>query len=279
MRFVPLVLLLAMAACAPSAKLTESEEYYAGRAVSADILVDCKLYHNQGVQEYVNLVGWTVALACDRPEVFNGWTFGVVVSDKVNAVSAPSGFIFITTSMLKLIQNEDELAGVLAHEIGHVCRRHPELAVAAQMKAQGGYKVLAGAIKIGAAIFDKVTGGEKTKEIAEAANLLDKVSKHVCTQLWEKGYERDQEYEADLLALDYVSHPDAGYNPQAFIDVLKRVGEQGKKKLGGFFNPSTHPDPGQRVGAAAQYMNAKGYRGETNAARTERFLKITASLR
>jgi predicted Zn-dependent protease len=113
-------------------KLTESQEYYVGRGVAANAMFDADgryvgLYDkDQNLEEYVALVGLSVALESDRPETFKGYHFGVVNSPDINAFAAPGGFIFVTTGALKLMANEDELAGVLSHEIGHVNLRHPE---------------------------------------------------------------------------------------------------------------------------------------------------------
>src|SRR5258708_4837268 len=113
-------------------KLTESQEYYVGRGVAANAMFDSQgtyvgLYDKDAnLEEYVALVGLSVALESDRPETFKGYHFGVVNSSDINAFAAPGGFIFVTTGALKQMENEDELAGVLSHEIGHVNLRHPE---------------------------------------------------------------------------------------------------------------------------------------------------------
>src|SRR5205085_2639859 len=74
------------------------------------------------VNLYLNQVGKNLALHSSRPNL--PWTFGAVESDAVNAYSAPGGYVLVTKGLLKRIKTESELAGVLAHEMGHVNRRH-----------------------------------------------------------------------------------------------------------------------------------------------------------
>src|SRR6185436_514659 len=128
---VPALLALSAVGCA-SGKLTESQEYYVGRGVAANAMFDgmgryIGLYDKDAnLEEYVAMVGLSVAMESDRPDTFKGYRFGVMASNDINAFAAPGGFIFVTTGALKLMENEDELAGVLSHEIAHVNLRHPE---------------------------------------------------------------------------------------------------------------------------------------------------------
>ena len=125
-----LPLLAASTACRSAPKLNESQEYFMGRAVAALAIEKSQLYTSDAALErYVSLVGHSVAFESDRPETYKGYTFGVLDADEPNAFCAPSGFIFVTKGLLKQMKSEDELAGVLAHEIAHVALRHPEIAV------------------------------------------------------------------------------------------------------------------------------------------------------
>lgn len=279
--FLATMLITAGACSSPAPELSESEEYYAGRSVAKDILLSNRRIDDQELQEYVNLVGWTVAVASDRPQLFNGWTFGVIESEKLNSVAAPSGFIFITSGMVKLMETEDELAAVLAHEIAHVVQRHPELALQAQVASQQSSSILGSLISVGAQVTDIATGGDYGKELAAGAELLTNVSDVVTEQVLEKGYEREQEYEADHLAIDYLSREEVKYDPNALCDVLERIAKLGvgPDKFGGFFNMDTHPDPMDRVRAAREHVKNCGYVGTTPSDRTARFRRKTASLK
>ena len=106
------------------ADISEEEEYYIGRAVAALILSKYPVYENAALTRYVNLVGNAVAAYSDRPEIYAGYHFLVLDSDEVNALSAPSGFIFVTKGLLLRCQDEEMLGSILAHEIGHVTAKH-----------------------------------------------------------------------------------------------------------------------------------------------------------
>ena len=104
--------------------ITPEQEYYIGRAVSAVILEKFRPFQDESVITYVNVLGQTLANASDRPETFGGYHFLILDSDEINAFAAPGGLIFITRGMLACCRNEDALAAVLAHEIGHVQAKH-----------------------------------------------------------------------------------------------------------------------------------------------------------
>jgi hypothetical protein len=93
--------------------LTDEQEYYLGRGVSAVVLSKYKTLRNESVVRYVNKVARSVAIYSDRPETFGGYYVAVLDSNEVNAVAAPGGFIFITKGFLKLIPNEEALAAVM----------------------------------------------------------------------------------------------------------------------------------------------------------------------
>jgi len=96
--------------------ITEMEEYYIGRGVAARILSRDELYNHPETIGYVNHIGNTLAINSSRPCTYNGYHFAVLDTDEINAFACPGGIIFITRGMLKFVHNEDELAGVLAHE-------------------------------------------------------------------------------------------------------------------------------------------------------------------
>ena len=76
--------------------ISEEEEYYIGRAVAANILSRYPLWKNSEVTRYLNLVGKTLVLKSERPEIFGGYHFGLLDSQEANAFSAPGGIIFLT---------------------------------------------------------------------------------------------------------------------------------------------------------------------------------------
>src|SRR4030042_5526621 len=103
--------------------INDSEEYYVGRAVAARILGKYKLDQNPKLTEYVNEVGETVARKSSRPNPFKGYHFAVLDTQEINAFACPGGIIFVTRGLIQTCQNEDQLAAVLAHEVGHVANK------------------------------------------------------------------------------------------------------------------------------------------------------------
>src|SRR6516165_806652 len=136
-RLIAVLFAVAAVGCGGSAKLTESQEYFMARGVAALAIEKDKLWSDQKLEEYVSLVGLSIAFESDRPETYKGYFFGILNTDDINAFAAPSGFIFVTKGALRAMTSEDELAGVLAHEVAHVNLRHPELAAQRASDAAG----------------------------------------------------------------------------------------------------------------------------------------------
>ncbi|MFA5112478.1 MAG: M48 family metalloprotease, partial [Desulfobaccales bacterium] len=106
-----------------SRPITDSEEYYIGRAVAARVLTKYKLDQNPNLTEYVNEVGDTVARKSSRPNPFRGYHFAVLDTGEINAFACPGGIIFVTRGLIQTCKSEDQLAAVLAHEVAHVANK------------------------------------------------------------------------------------------------------------------------------------------------------------
>lgn len=104
--------------------ITPEQEYYIGRSVAATVLNAYKPFDRDAANEYLNLLGQTLAQASDKPETFGGWHFLILDTDEINAFSAPGGLVMISKGMIRCCKTEDALAAVLAHEIGHVQNQH-----------------------------------------------------------------------------------------------------------------------------------------------------------
>jgi beta-barrel assembly-enhancing protease len=105
-------------------EFTPEQEYYIRRSVGAVVLAKYPAYDNGPVNQYVNVLGQTLAQASDLPGIFGGYHFLVLNSDEINAFATPSGLVFVTRGLVRCCKNEDALAAVLAHEIGHIQFRH-----------------------------------------------------------------------------------------------------------------------------------------------------------
>jgi predicted Zn-dependent protease len=277
---IPLVLLgAASTACRSSAKLNESQEYFMGRAVAALAIEKDRLYTDDGALErYVAMVGLTVALESDRPETYKGYTFGILASEQVNAFCAPSGFIFVTKGLLKQMQNEDELAGVLAHEIAHIGLRHPEIAAQAASDREG-LSEYAGAFQNLIGIAGGIAGAmghqgaaDVAKLAQEAAPLMGKAAQGIHEDI-SNGFSRDEEFAADAKAVEFMSRPGVRYSPEAFKAFIGRLPQS---KDGAY---ATHPDLAGRVDAIQKEIEKSGLKIPIDPARTQRFKAATAGLK
>ncbi|TGE04570.1 M48 family metallopeptidase [Hymenobacter fodinae] len=146
----------------------------------------------------------------------------------INAFALPGGQVFITAGLLKNLKTEGQVAGVLAHEIGHVVARHSAEQIAKSKLTQG----LTGAAAIG--MYDPDRPG--TAVSAAAAAMVGK--------LLTLRYGRQDELEADKLAVDFT--PSAGYDPRAMIQVMEIL-EQANHGSSPPEFLSTHPNPGNRI--------------------------------
>jgi predicted Zn-dependent protease len=277
---IPLVLAAAASAsaCGGAPKLNESQEYFMGRAVAALAIEKDQLYTDDGALErYVAMIGFSVAFESDRPETFKGYTFGVLNVDEPNAFCAPSGFIFVTKGLLKLARNEDELAGVLAHEIAHIGMRHPEIAAQAASDKEG-LSEYAGAFQTGMSILGGIAGYRGDSGVAsmaqmasEAAPLMGKAAQGL-HESFRNGYSRDEEFAADAKAVEFMSRPGVRYSPEAYREFIGRLPSKG----GAY---GTHPDLAGRVQAIDEAIQKTGLKIPVDPARTERFKAATAGLK
>ncbi len=277
---IPLILAAAASAgCRSAAKLNESQEYFMGRAVAALAIEKDKLYKaDPALESYVSLVGFSIALESDRPETFKGYTFGILDVDAPNAFCAPSGFIFVTKGLLKLMQSEDELAGVLAHEIAHIGLRHPEIAAQAAADKEGlseyagAFQNLLGFAGSIAGAMGKTNVAETAKLAQEAAPIMGKTAQGIHESV-SNGFSRDEEFAADAKAVEFMSRPGVRYAPEAFKTFIGRL----PQAKGGAYG--THPDLAGRVQAIEKEIEKSKLKIPVDAARTERFRAATAGLK
>jgi predicted Zn-dependent protease len=239
--------------------ITAEQEYWVGRSIATNLLAKSEYkYENKpdiaagklvGVTAYANNVGALVAYAAiethrdgDRPAPIFGWHFVVIDSDTVNGFAAPGGFVFVTTAALKLAKSEDEMAGVLAHEVAHVIRGH---ALGNIQKSR--YAGLTQDV-LDAAGTATLTPAQK----AQLTDLMGGMVQDTIDAVFVKGYSRDTELEADRLAVQIAAT--AGYDPNGvlrFLEALQKVQNTGQ---GGFF--ATHPKAEDRIAALKDVVAA-----------------------
>jgi len=203
------------------------KEVREGRMLAAQVDKEAKFVDDPIITEYVNRVGQNIVLHSDAKIPF---TIKVIDSDEVNAFALPGGFFYVNKGLLLAADNEAELAGVMAHEIAHVCARH---AMENERKMQVlDYGMLAG-ILLGGPIIGNVlyNGGS----FFEGMAFLK--------------FSRSAEEEADRLGVQYMWA--AGYDPTAMATMFEKLEAKNKKKPGTISKLfATHPAPPERRAAA-----------------------------
>lgn len=246
------------------ADITEEEEYYIGRAVSALILSMYPVYENNTLTQYINRVGQAVAVYSDRPEIYAGYHFLILDTEEVNALSAPGGFIFITKGLLKRCQDEEMIASILAHEVGHVAAKHGLQSI---KKSR-----LVDAFAI---IGQEAAKKYGSQELAQLTAIFEDVLADIVEKLIERGYDRKYEYEADKLGVQVAVN--TGYNPEGLVDFLKTMVDDSAGQAGkGWFK--THPSAEDRLGRVQGQINGLKSVPEVQPVRTSRFQKSTQGL-
>ncbi len=212
--------------------MSEEKEIKIGRDMHEKILESTPIYQDEKLQAYVEEVGRKVAATSDRPEL--EYHFTIIDSPDINAFALPGGYIYINRGLMGYLNNEAELAAVLAHEVAHVTARH----AVRQKTAQTGAGVLSvlSVLTTGSTVVGDVTSLWSTAAVL--------------------GYGREMELEADSFGAQYLFN--AGYDPQAMVDVIGvlkdqerfaryRAREEGKKPKSYHGVFSTHPRNDQRL--------------------------------
>jgi predicted Zn-dependent protease len=260
-------------------EISRSQEYFLGRTTAAQVVArygaQNVLSPSDPLSRYVRKVGNAVASVAgekigdtelarygprsgvrDREWPLRGYHFVVVESAVPNAHGMPGGFVVVTTGLLRLSRSEDELAGVLAHEVAHVQRGH-------------GVEVVKRAMCDTAHANDGLVGYFRSEVSRTETGLLGHLAgnRGALTQLFDagveswndhlaKGYGSDLEFESDALAARYVAL--AGYSARGLADVLHRmpVYRGGGLFSGGLF--ATHPEKEKRIPALFSVIRAAG---------------------
>ena len=242
--------------------ITPEQEFYIGRSVAATLLTTFKPYENEAAMHYLNVLGQTLALASDKPETFGGYHFIIMDTDEINAFAAPGGFVMISRGLLRCCRNEDALAAVLAHEVGHVESQHG-------LKAIKGSR-LTGALTILALEAGKNLGGQNLADVTKAfeGSITD-----ITSSLVNKGYSSSLEYQADAAAVKILKR--VGYNPAGLLDMLGQMKQRMPPGSAGF--GKTHPDPQKRINEISSGLGAPAPLDEP-AARQARFAAFLRSI-
>lgn len=167
-----------------------------GKEVVKEVESTETILNNAQVQNYVSTVGRKIARVCDRKDVT--YTFKVLDNEEINAFACPGGFIYIYKGLMKKMDNEAQLAAVLAHEVGHIVARHS----VKRLQAIYGYSIV-----MEVALGDKMSN--------TARQMIDAATGVVLL-----GYGRENEYQADEYGILYSKK--AGYNPRGMVQVFEK---------------------------------------------------------
>jgi len=196
-----------------------------GKQLSQEVEGSAKLVADPVITEYVNRIGQNLVSHSDAKVPF---IIKVLDTEEVNAFALPGGFFYVNSGLILAADNEAELAGVMAHEIAHVCARH---ATKNMTRAQ---------IWNMASVPLIFIGGPVAYAISEVAGLA--------IPLGFLKFSRDAEREADLLGLEYDYA--AGYDPQAFVQFFEKLNIEKKKPNMIAKAFATHPMNVERIEAA-----------------------------
>jgi predicted Zn-dependent protease len=211
--------------------VTDEEERKIGETTSAKIRERFGVVQDPSVHRYVTLVGTLVAQESERPNL--AWTFVVLDTDGVNAFAAPGGIVHITRGALGLIKSEAELAGVLAHEIGHVAHKHTVNAIRKNKAVQLG----------------------TNETLSDRAPFLDKMANKAYEMVLENAFDRGDEMDADKVSVTLTAK--LGYTPASLAEFLTRLDERNKDQpaRNGLF--ASHPETRERIEKIRQLAGSR----------------------
>jgi predicted Zn-dependent protease len=190
--------------------LSKSNEAQIGRSIMRDIRNSGMIVEDPQVAEYINAIGHRIAVQANDGDY--SFSFFVVDDSRINAFALPGGFVGVHTGLIEASRNEDELAGVLAHEVAHVTQRH----IARAVHASSRQSMLSTALMLGAMILG-AAGGD-----ADAVQAGIAVAQGTAAQQ-QINFTRSNEYEADRIGIRALA--EAGFDPHgmdSFFEVLSR---------------------------------------------------------
>ncbi|WP_038055895.1 M48 family metallopeptidase [Thioalkalivibrio sp. ALJ9] len=212
-------------ACAP--RVSVQEERQLGEELAEEMNAELPIVEEPAINDYINSLGRSIAaVADDREEI--DYTFYVVNGPDVNAFAVPGGHIYVYRGLIERADDMSELAGVLAHEVGHVVKRHGIDQWRRAQQAEMGLAVVYGVI------------------LGRDPGAAEQVAVQVGAAGVFAGYSREAEREADDVAIGYLV--DAGIHPiglVSFFETLLDERDRDPGRVEQFF--ATHPTTRERV--------------------------------
>ena len=205
------------------------KEVQMGTAIDKQVEEEYKMAEDPLMQKRVEDIGKRIVAVCDRKDI--EYHFKVLEDEEVNAVSLPGGYVYIFKGLIEKVSSDDELAGVIGHEVGHIVARHS----IKKLQAQQLYTLL----------MIATAASSQSGQVASAADLA-------FTQIM-LGYSREDELLADQLGTRYAKL--AGYNPQGMITFLTKLQDLNRRRpLQPINYFKTHPYVPDRVRIVKQEL-------------------------
>ncbi len=227
--------------------VSEKREIKIGRGIAANLLGAAAPVDDPELQIYVNRIGKWIALQTEKPHL--PWHFAILDTESVNAFAMPGGYVFITRGLLLLMRDESELAGVLAHEISHVIKRH-----ALKTMRKGEWAKLGGQALTN-------SSGEDFQQVL-----------NVGTELFSRGLDKKDEFMADYLGATLAAR--AGYDPYGLLAVLQTLASVNPTDDAVALMFKTHPSPEERMDRLTDFLDDKLGKYAEQAVNAERFARI-----
>ncbi|MEE9316125.1 MAG: M48 family metallopeptidase [bacterium] len=235
--------------------VSTKQEVALGKATAQQVVNEFGVYDDPELDKYINEVGQKLANVCERKKIT--YYFTVLDTPMVNAFAAPGGFIFVTRGILREMDDEAQLAGVVAHEIGHVVWRHG----AKRLEKAFGYSAII--------LLGEILTKKDLSQLRQYTSFL--------FSLMLQGYSRKNEFEADNAGVRYSLA--AGYDPKGisdFFEKLKAMEKRPPTKFETLFR--SHPPTGDRIERIQLYLEQVEFE-ETGLVRNqEKFKRLTQNL-
>ena len=245
-------------------ELPEVREIELGRGLAARLFGVMPLVRDDVVQQYVNDLGWWLVSHTERSNL--PWRFAVTDTVTIGAFATPGGYIIVTRGLLGLMQDEHQLAGVLAHEISHVLRKHHlrEILREAQTSLLGDVATTALSL----------LGGNSTE--TQIAKVIGEEALGAGMALYGKGLSREDELEADALGIVIAAR--GGYDPGGLGGVLFTLDAMSPHSPDYELMHSTHPSTRDRISEIERAMEGGLEQYSRSLDEHDRFTNIKARL-
>ncbi len=198
------------------------QEVALGKALNAQMKLEVAVSKDEKLNTRLKTIGTKVAFNSDRQDL--RFVFNVANDKELNAFALPGGFIYINSGLMEQA-TDDELACVIAHEIGHVAAKHS----VKRLQVTLGYSILL------SLVFNEA-------KYVDTKKAIDTVFNYVAL-----GYSRSDERQADALAVKYAY--EAGFNPEGMVSFFRKLETEAKKQ--GRSRPlvffSSHPPINERI--------------------------------